>query len=201
MVQGNRERGEPVSRRAALKALGAGVGALTLPALSPEAAATLAAIQRTGAAPAPRVLTPGEYATVDALAETIIPADEHSPGASAARVADYVDLLLADADAAVRATWSAGLVALDAAAVGAAGETFAALTPAQRAAVLTPIAERERSPERPVEHFFRTAKEATIRGYYTSAIGVHRDLQYKGNQFVRSFTGCTHPEHSTGSRG
>ena len=35
---------------------------------------------------------------LDALTETIIPADEHSPGAREARVADYIDLLLAESD-------------------------------------------------------------------------------------------------------
>ena len=34
------------------------------------------------------------------------------------------------------------------------------------------------------------AKQATIRGYYTSKIGIHDDLHYKGNQFLRDFVGC-----------
>jgi len=34
------------------------------------------------------------------------------------------------------------------------------------------------------------AKEATIRGYYTSATGIHEELRYKGNQFLREFVGC-----------
>jgi hypothetical protein len=27
------------------------------------------------------------------------------------------------------------------------------------------------------------AKQATVRGYYTSKIGIHDELRYKGNQF------------------
>ena len=40
-----------------------------------------------------------------------------------------------------------------------------------------------------------TTKDATIRGYYTSEIGIHRELTYQGNKFLREFVGCTHPEH------
>ncbi len=35
----------------------------------------------------------------------------------------------------------------------------------------------------------------TINGYYSSAIGIHNDLQYQGNTYVQKFEGCTHPEH------
>jgi hypothetical protein len=38
--------------------------------------------------------------------------------------------------------------------------------------------------------FFRTTKDATIRGYYTSEIGIQQDLQYKGNQYLPEFVGC-----------
>lgn len=33
-------------------------------------------------------------------------------------------------------------------------------------------------------------KHATIHGYYTSKIGIHEELRYKGNQFRREFVGC-----------
>ena len=33
-------------------------------------------------------------------------------------------------------------------------------------------------------------KQATIRGYYTSEIGIHQELRYKGNQFLPEFVGC-----------
>src|SRR5258708_37252765 len=35
--------------------------------------------------------------TLDALTETIIPVDDHSPGAKAARVSEYIDIVVADA--------------------------------------------------------------------------------------------------------
>jgi len=38
-------------------------------------------------------------------------------------------------------------------------------------------------------------KLMTINGYYTSATGIHKDLQYKGNTALPDYYGCTHPEH------
>ena len=34
------------------------------------------------------------------------------------------------------------------------------------------------------------AKQATVRGYYTSKIGIHDELHYKGNVFLKEFVGC-----------
>src|SRR5688572_4937652 len=91
-----------VTRRTVIKALGAS-GALTfLPWLSEENAQAFATIQATRPAPKLKVLTPGQYATVETLVEAIIPADERSPGAREARVADYLDLALSEAEDAQR---------------------------------------------------------------------------------------------------
>ena len=38
-------------------------------------------------------------------------------------------------------------------------------------------------------------QQTTIDGYYTSAIGIHQDLEYQGNTALAEFPGCTHPEH------
>jgi hypothetical protein len=185
-----------VSRRAALHAFGATVGAVTVwPYLSDSAAEAFAAIQKTSAVPAPVFLTAADYATVDAVAETIIPADEHSPGARAARVVDYIDLLVAESDRQTQEAWMAGLVALDEASRRRFEAPYARLTPAQAAELLTDISRNELTPQTPLEQFFVAAKSAAIRGYYTSEIGIHEELEYKGNQFLREFVGCSHPEH------
>ena len=85
-----------VTRRTALKALGA---TALVPFLSDEGLSAYAEIQAKKAPPRLKVLTVAQYATVEALVEAIIPADERSPGAREARVADYIDLLLSEADA------------------------------------------------------------------------------------------------------
>jgi hypothetical protein len=184
------------TRRAALKTLTAGIGAVVVwPYLSDEAAAGFARIQATQAPPSLTFLTKAEYAAVDLLVETIIPADEQSPGAREARVADYLDLLLGESSAEVQQRWRGGLAGLDAAARSRHQRPFAELSATEAAGVLTTIAQHEANPQAPPDLFFKDAKEATIRGYYTSEIGIHRELQYKGNQMLAEFVGCTHPEH------
>ena len=61
--------------------------------------------------------------------------------------------------------------------------------------MLTTISKREAAPQTPIEQFFVVVKAATIRGYYSSEIGIHKELDYKGNQILTEFVGCTHPEH------
>jgi Gluconate 2-dehydrogenase subunit 3 len=69
------------------------------------------------------------------------------------------------------------------------------LTPSQATDLLTPLSRNEAEPKTPLEQFFKTTKDATIRGYYTSEIGIHKELEYKGNRVLAEFVGCTHPEH------
>jgi glucoside 3-dehydrogenase (cytochrome c) hitch-hiker subunit len=196
--QGAKEVSVPltISRRAALKTIGASAGAAAVwPYLSDSSAEAFAAIQSTTAPPMLAFLTTKQYETVDAVAETIIPADDHSPGARAARVADYIDLLLSESDPETQKTWTAGLAALDAASDERFGAPYARLTSAQASSLLDDISRNELAPRSSLEHFFVATKSATIRGYYTSEIGIHRELEYKGNRFLREFVGCTHPEH------
>ena len=57
-------------------------------------------------------------------------------------------------------------------------------------AILADISRNELDPGTPLEQFFVMTKQATIRGYYSSEIGIHRELRYKGNQFLQEFVGC-----------
>ena len=180
------------SRRAAVKAIGA---IAVWPYLSDHAAEAFATVQATQAPPALAFLTAAQYTTLDALAETIIPADDQSPGARAARVADYIDLLLSESDDPTQRAWTAGLALLDAESRRRFKVPYAQLTPPQATELLTPLATNEDSPNAPLEQFFKTTKDATIRGYYTSEIGIHKELEYKGNRVLGEFVGCTHPEH------
>lgn len=190
MTEGSRP-GPALGRRGALKALGAGAGALTLrPWLSDEGALAFAAIQEQAPPPAPRALSGEQFATLEALVEAILPADERSPGAREARVADYIDLLLSEADEPVRREWLLGLQALDAEALARFGAAFARLPVEQTERLLGDLARNEADPGTPLEAFFKTTKNATIRGYYTSEIGIHRELRYKGNQRLAAFVGC-----------
>jgi Gluconate 2-dehydrogenase subunit 3 len=180
-----------VGRRAALKTIGTGIAAAAaLPWLSDEGLLAFARIQETKAAPQLKVLSRPQFETLEALAEAIIPTDERSPGAKQARVADYIDLLLSEVDREVALQWFGGLAALDAEATGRFRTPFARLGAGQVDAIMQTISRNEAAPRTPLEAFFVMAKQATIRGYYTSKIGIHEELRYKGNQFLREFVGC-----------
>lgn len=60
---------------------------------------------------------------------------------------------------------------------------------------LAKTSEQEGNPQTELERFFATLKAMTVNGYYTSAIGIHQDLQHEGNAYLSSFSGCVHPEH------
>lgn len=181
-----------ITRRDAVKALGV---VAVWPYLSDGAAEAFALIQAQQAPPAPKFLDAAQFTTVDALAEAIIPADDHSPGARQARVADYIDLLLAESDRDTQKTWATGLSLLDAESRLRFKMPFARLTSAQVTTLLTAISRNEAASKTPLERFFSATKDATIRGYYTSEIGIQQELEYKGNRVLAEFVGCTHPEH------
>jgi len=190
-VQNTEAQPGKVSRRAALKAFGAGVGTVAaLPWLSDEGLLAFARIQEANAAPQPKALTPAQFQTLEALVEMIIPADDRSPGAKQARVADYIDLLLSESEPEQRLRWIGGVAALDAEASARFKTPFVKLGAAQSDAILHDISRNELAPQSALEEFFVMAKQATIRGYYTSELGIHQELRYKGNKFLREFVGC-----------
>lgn len=183
--------GRGLSRRAMLRTLGVGAGAATLlPLLSEDGLLAYGELQKKQAAPALKVLTKPQYASFEALAEAIIPTDDRSPGAKQARVADYVDLLLSEQDAEAREPFLTGLTAFEMEASTRFQRPFVKLNPSEVESLLTDISQNEKTPKTPVEQFFRLAKNATITGYYTSEIGIHQELKYKGNVFAPEFVGC-----------
>ena len=180
-----------VSRRAALRAIGTGLGTMVaLPWLSEEGALAFARIQETNAAPQLKVLSRSQFRTLETLVEAIIPTDDRSPGAKQARVADYIDLLLSEAEPELTLEWLGGLAALDGEATARFRAPFDRLGGGQLDTILQSISRNELAPKTPLETFFVMAKQATVRGYYTSNIGIHEELRYKGNQFLKEFVGC-----------
>ena len=184
-----------LSRRDALK-LAVGVGAaVMIPLVPADVAAAAQKAVASGKPAALKFFTVAQHRAVDALTEVIIPTDERSPGARAAKVADYLDFILNEAPVEAKKAWNDGLAALDAASAGQFSKPFADLTGEQQVAIVTEAAKDEANPTTPLATFFREAKGRTIHGYYTSEIGIHQELKYKGNQFLPEFVGCDHPEH------
>jgi hypothetical protein len=184
-----------VSRRDALKAFAAGVGAAALSEAAWAQALAVRSQAALGSATGSAFFTPAQHRIVDMLSELIIPADEHSPGASAAKVADFIDILLSGATDVEQGIWRDGLTALDALAIEKWRRPFSECMPDQQIALLSTMSEREHDPQTALDRLFVVLKERTIQGYYTSEIGIHQELRYKGNKFLNEFVGCTHPEH------
>ena len=167
-----------LSRRDMIAATAA---ALVTPLLPGGAATTPVAVGLPG-----KFLTAAEFATLDELAELIIPADDHSPGARAAGVAGYIDGRLAESlEPDWQAQWRSGLQAVDGLSRELNGKPFLESTPEQRVTVLTRMAGGEQDPKTAPERFFKELKWRTVRAYYTSKIGVHLDQEYKGNVYQR----------------
>ena len=132
----------------------------------------------------PRFFTEAELSLLDRLCEMIIPADAHSPGAQAAQVSLFTDVMVSTSDEGVKNQWRTGLRLMREA--------------AQRSSLAEALAEagaHEDNPATDLERFFVTLKLMTVEGYYTSAIGIHQDLEYAGNDYLSAFPGCTHAEH------
>jgi len=180
-----------ISRRTALRTLGAGAGAAALlPWLSDAGLLAFVEVQRGKVPPSPKVVPAASFATLEALVEAIIPADDRSPGAREARVADYIDLLLSESDDELKTQWLEGLEAIDAEATARFGSPFARLGPADTDALMAFISAHETEVVTPLETFFAMTKQATIHGYYTSEIGIHKELRYQGNKMLPEFVGC-----------
>jgi glucoside 3-dehydrogenase (cytochrome c) hitch-hiker subunit len=153
------------------------------------AAAALTAPLGLGSAPA-RFFTADEFAMLDELTEMIVPTDYHSPGARAAGVAAYIDARVAEAfEQRDKDSWRNGLRLVDALSSRMNGRPFLQATPAERLAVLTRMAENETHPKTPEERFFGELKHATAHAYYTSKIGIHQEMEYKGNTILEEFVG------------
>jgi gluconate 2-dehydrogenase gamma chain len=184
-----------LTRRDALRLAAAAAAAPLVPYPARGQAAQATQAVAAGALPAGRFLGAHELALLDEITELIIPADEHSGGARAAGVAAFVDGDLAEFDpripelAAARDRFRAGLASLDDLARRELGKPFLEAPAEGRNALLERLAANEQHPRSDEERFFGELKRWTARGYYTSRIGIHDELEYKGNTVLAEFVG------------
>lgn len=173
-----------------------GAGAASWPAMNvlgqaPHAGHHAAAAQAEKAQPFhPSFFNEHEFATVAAVTERIIPTDE-TPGALEARVAEFVDFMVAKQPD-LHETYRKGLAWLD----SQAKNPFVKLSGKQQDAILHTLADaKDVAPEmETASRFFRSIRGLTIDGFYTSKVGM-KELGYTGNTYLSEFRGCTHPEH------
>jgi hypothetical protein len=180
------ERDGDVTRRRMLKlTIGAAIAAPIV-----DLAGVGSALAQTATAFRPLFFTAEEFALVDELAEMIIPTDERSPGARAAKVAAYIDARLAETlETEEQTSWRAGLAATNELSKKETGKAFMESTPEERLATLTKMAKTERGGKTPEEQFFGMLKGATAYAYYTSEIGIHKDIGYLGNTYQNEYSG------------
>lgn len=192
------------TRRRTLQIMAGSAAALGFPIVieaAPQTVSHAAHAQTQGAPTGPYVLkhfNTEQAQTIDALAEVIIPADNHSPGAKAAKVHEYIDEVVSSSPDTVKKLWADGLSAMNRMARDAYGQEYARLTGPQQTALMEKISRNEEQPLTLEEKFFGVLKAAAIDGYYTSTIGIHEDLEYQGNTAVVEFPGCAHHEHKAG---
>jgi hypothetical protein len=116
-------------------------------------------------------------------------------------VAAYIDTMVNE-DRKLQDAYRQGLAWLDRTAKKKYRADFINLKPEQQTAILTAISspkskgsDSKGSDDKVGVDFFKTIKNMTIDGYYTSKIGLIEELEYKGNDYLTEFPGCTHPEH------
>ncbi len=197
---------EGVARRTVLQTLLGGVGAtLALPAvLDAEthpvhrhtAAGIAQAQERAAAAPyTPEFLDGHQLETLTVLADAIV------PGSTTAKVAPFLDQLLAVESAGSQRTFLSALGAFDMLAIERHGKAWKSLAAAEQDALLrhASTAERGRGQDKTtIRDHFETLKGWISDAYYSSEPGM-RELGWTGNVFHAELPGCTHTDgHRTG---
>ncbi len=145
----------------------------------------------------PQFFSPDEYATVERLAELIIPSED-SPGAREAGVSEFIDFMAAS-DPSVQFQFRYGLTWLDSHSDTLYGKPFRELETAQQTEILDHLAcrDRRRAGEEGGQAFFNLMREYTVMGFYTSRVGLEQ-LDYPGLKLYTESPGCPHegnPEH------
>src|SRR5436190_3040103 len=174
-----------MQRREALRLLAA---AATLPLVSRDAFSLFQEVhQQLPQTAALKAFDPHQNATVVTISELIIPQTD-TPGAKAARVNQFIDVIVAEwYDADQKSSFLSGLADLDTRSQALFGKDFVDCAPPQQQILLQAL--EDEVPEIRAErgapweqkfvkdrHFFYMIKQLTLMGYYTSQIGFEQEL-------------------------
>jgi hypothetical protein len=177
-----------MERREVLKLL---ASAAVLPALTPDAFSMFRSMHA-GLAETPglKALNPHQDATVTTIAELILPQTD-TPGAKAAKVNEFIDLILAEwYDDATTARFLAGLADVDQRSQKLFGKQFVDCTNDQQLQLMkvlddeADVARKQQAAAEAVSrkpaiaplNFFGMMKKLTLLGYYTSQVGFEVEL-------------------------
>ena len=117
----------------------------------------------------------------------IIPTDEHSPGARAAKVAAYLDSRLPEWEE--RDQWREGLKLVEQLSQQAHGKPFLQSAPDERTAGIDSDGAERRKTAKAGRVFFAELKAKVVHAYYTSEIGIKQEMEDKGNSYLAEFAG------------
>jgi len=205
-----------IGRRAILQSLAGGLGAgLVLPGiadaqhpvhqhLADQAKTTAATKKAAAAAYKPEFLDDHQLATLESLAERIV------PGSTKAKVAPFIDQLAAVDTTANQRSLLGALGAFDMLAIEKNGKPWKALTAADQDALLTmastadagrngrgpmddPRAPAPAAGKATIRDHFEAVKGWVSGAYYSSEIGM-RELGWTGQMFFEKLPGCDHPD-------
>lgn len=131
-----------------------------------------------------------EFELLDTLTELIIPTDAHSPGAHDAGVAAYIDRTVAEAYLPEdKESWKKGLAEIDRLSIEDYKRPFLKAGKEKQVTLLKKLAHGEENPKSAGEKFFGQLKGHAAYAYYTSEIGIHKEIEYKGNVIQEQFAG------------
>jgi Gluconate 2-dehydrogenase subunit 3 len=143
--------------------------------------------------PWPLTLTDSGRKTTRALADLIMPADDHSPAASAVGIVDFIDEWISapyPQQQGDREIVLAGLSWIEAESQKRFGKGFAAITDSERSAIADNICSVAKA--KPVfasaAKFFAKFRDLTAGGFYTTPVGM-KDIGYVGNVPLATFDG------------
>lgn len=161
-----------LQRRDWIKTTLAGTGAAAVAGplvthIAPASAAQAVAYQQWE----PLLFDSHQNETVVVLTELVIPTTD-TPGAKAAKVNEYIDLMLHDVAEDKGHGFIKGLGWLDGYAIRLHGLPFVALAEPQQIAILESLDQSEDPDLATGAAFFARLKRLTVEGYYTSRIGI-----------------------------
>lgn len=184
--------------RRRLLALGGGVigsallsgTAVAQKAPKPERPTSNAAQTAANAGAGRRFFAAAEFQLLDEISEMIVPADEVSGGARAAKVAEFIDARLGESlDAELKQSWRDDLAEINRLSTVSFGKPFMSASAAERTRLLQQVSKNERNPKEAGEHAFALVKWQVTYVYYKTRIGIHDDLKYQGNTILDVFIG------------
>jgi len=186
-----------VSRRDVLKSLAIGSAATSVLRVIPAQAAEharhmIAAEKSAGKGYVPKFFSARQYKTLQALCQSIIPADKDAGGAIEAGAPEFIDLLTSE-NPDYQLILGGGLLWLDSTCSDRYGKVYLECTPEQQTEILDKIAYRRNAAGAPslgqgIE-FFSFLRNMTADGFFTSEIGI-KYLGYIGSTFLQEFPGC-----------